>query len=80
MKKKSGNQKLDLTVLICQTDCKVGKTVENIKRWAKKLEKYSEKDEIDIVMFLEMAFSGYVFDSLAEISPCLEVMGKGINF
>ena len=35
---------LNLNILICQTDCEVGKTSENIVRWNEKLADYSEKD------------------------------------
>ena len=40
----------------------------------------SKKDELDIVMFPEMAFSGYCFEDLKQIRPCLELAGKGKNF
>ena len=37
-------RKLKLKILLCQTDCLFGKTLENIERWEEKLEKYTEKD------------------------------------
>ena len=52
---------LSLTVLLCQTKPIHKETKTNLSRWKSLLSKYSYHDNIDIVMFPEMAFTGYTF-------------------
>ena len=59
----------------------VQKEVEaNMKFFNKLLSKYNEKDNIDIVIFPEMALTGLVFDNKKEIEPFLEEWYKGKTF
>lgn len=50
-----------LKVLICQTKPVFKKKSENIDRIRVSLMKYNKEDNIDLVMFPEMAFTGYNF-------------------
>ncbi|KAK4514275.1 uncharacterized protein ATC70_001866 [Mucor velutinosus] len=55
----------------CQFDPKWGQVEENMQTASKLLETY-KKGDMDILLLPEMAFTGYVFKSLQEISPFLE--------
>eukprot|EP01022_Parablepharisma_sp_SALTPOND_P020501 TRINITY_DN3748_c0_g1_i2.p1 TRINITY_DN3748_c0_g1~~TRINITY_DN3748_c0_g1_i2.p1 ORF type:complete len:335 (-),score=-3.88 TRINITY_DN3748_c0_g1_i2:56-967(-) len=46
----------------------------------KLLSAYNESSKIDLVIFPEMAFTGYVFSSKADIEPYLETAGSGPSF
>lgn len=52
----------------------------NIKKLEKMFEKYSEKDEIDIIVFPEMTLTGYIFQNLEEIKPYICYYDKGDQF
>ena len=52
----------------------------NIEKLEKMFERYSEKDEIDIVVFPEMTLSGYVFENLEDIKPYISYYDKGEQF
>ena len=54
----------------------------NINKLEKMFEKYSEKDEIDIIVFPEMTLTGYVFQDLEDIKPytCYYDKGEQFNF
>ena len=52
----------------------------NIQKLEKMFEKYSEKDEIDIIVFPEMTLSGYVFENLEDIRPYTSYYDKGEQF
>ena len=41
------------------------------------LSKYSEKDDIDIIVFPEMALSGYIFDNNQDIKPYMSLYNQG---
>ena len=43
-------------------------------------ENYSEKDEIDIIVFPGMSLSDYVFDNLEDIKPYTSYFDKGEQF
>ena len=67
-------------VICVQYEPKFKDILFNIKKLEKMFEKYSEKDEIDIVIFPEMALSGYVFENLEEIRPYTSYYDKGDQF
>ena len=54
----------------------------NINKLEKMFEKYSEKDEIDIIVFPEMTLTGYIFQDLDDIKPytCYYDKGEQFNF
>jgi protein N-terminal amidase len=52
----------------------------NIKKLENLLKDYSEKDKIDVVLFPEMALTGYIFDNREDVFPYLEQFNKGITF
>jgi protein N-terminal amidase len=61
--------------------CPIPRDVEaNIKKINKLLDKYSEKDQIDVVVLPEMALTGYIFDSVVDVKPYLEEYNKGQTF
>ena len=44
------------------------------------LSKYSEKDDIDIIVFPEMALSGYIFDNAQDIQPYMSLYNQGEQY
>mmetsp|Transcript_38054 Transcript_38054/g.36430 ORF Transcript_38054/g.36430 Transcript_38054/m.36430 type:complete len:81 (-) Transcript_38054:620-862(-) len=44
------------------------------------LEEFDAKDNIDILILPEMAFTGYKFTDKEDIKPWLEEAGKGVTF
>jgi predicted amidohydrolase len=50
-----------LTVVLCQFDSILCKKKENIEKADRLLKKLGPEDAIDIVVFPEMAFTGYNF-------------------
>jgi protein N-terminal amidase len=74
------NNKDVLNVIIVQY-CPVPRKVdENIKKIETLLSQYTSNDEIDIVLFPEMALTGYIFDDKKDIEPYLEEYNKGITY
>lgn len=59
-------------MLILQFESAHKNPATSVERAETIISKYSEEDEIDIVILPEMAFTGYLFDSREEISPFLE--------
>ena len=49
----------------------------NINKLEKMFQNYSEKDEIDIIVFPEMTLTGYIFQNLEEIKPYTSYYDKG---
>ena len=70
----------DVKVICVQYEPKYKDVKYNIKKLEKMLEKYSEKDEIDIIVFPETSLSGYVFDNLEDIKPYTSYFDKGEQF
>ena len=70
----------DVKVICVQYEPKFKDVKYNIKKLEKMFEKYSEKDEIDIIVFPEMILSGYVFDNLEDIKPYTSYYDKGQQF
>ena len=52
----------------------------NISHLEKMLEKYTEKDGIDIIVFPEMSLSGYIFDNLQDIQPYTSLYNQGEQY
>jgi protein N-terminal amidase len=52
----------------------------NINTVERLLEKYNKDDEIDVILFPEMALTGYIFDSKEDVEPYLEEFDKGETF
>ena len=79
-KEKSKINKTNLNVLLVQYAPISKKVKENIDKVNKMLESLSQKERIDIVVFPEMTFTGYIFDDKNDIKCCLEEQGKGLSF
>ena len=73
-------QDLDLKVLACQLNPKFKDIDHNLKRAEVSLSKYTDKNELDVVLFPEMAFTGYTFKSKEDVRPFLEESTKGKTF
>ena len=74
------SNKNNVKVICVQYEPKFKDVQYNIKKLEKMFENYSEKDEIDIVVFPEMTLSGYVFDNLEDIRPYTSYYDKGEQF
>ena len=70
----------NVKVICVQYEPKFKDIKYNIQKLEKMFEKYSEKDEIDIIVFPEMTLSGYVFDNLEDIKPYTSYYDKGEQF
>ncbi|KAL1909008.1 hypothetical protein Sste5344_005139 [Sporothrix stenoceras] len=57
----------------------VGDVDNNLNRADAVLNKAQEVEDLDLLVLPELAFTGYNFKSLAEISPYLEPSGSGIS-
>jgi len=73
-----------LNVICVQINPIPKKVEENISKAEKLLEKYyndnNTNSKIDVVVFPEMAFTGYIFKDKNDVECCLEEKGKGITF
>ena len=69
-----------LTVIIVQNNPVYKDIPKNIKYLTETLKDFSEKDKIDIVLFTEMALTGYFFDSKEDIEPYTSYCDKGETF
>ena len=69
-----------LNVVVVQYYPEFNKIDENIKKLEIMLEKYKRSHLIDLIVFPEMALTGYVFDSLNEIQNSLEEYNNGKTF
>jgi protein N-terminal amidase len=76
----SNSKELDLKVLVCQIDPEYKSPKKNIDRVRVSLEKYSDKDQIDVILFPEMAFTGYKFTDPKDVLPFCEEAGRGETF
>ncbi len=74
------NEKSFLKVIIVQNNPVYKNIPENIKYLTETLKSFSEKDKIDIVLFTEMALTGYFFDSKEDIEPYTSYCDKGETF
>ena len=67
-------------VICVQYEPKYKDVKANIKELELMFQPYSEKDNIDIVVFPEMTLSGYVFNDLNDIKPYTSYYNKGEQF
>ena len=74
------DNKSRLKVVIVQNNPVYKNISENIKILNDILKSFSEKDKIDIVLFTEMALTGYFFDSKEDIEPYTSYCNKGETF
>ena len=74
------NQKKLVKVLCVQFEPKFKDIKENISHLEQMLQNYSEKDEIDIIVFPEMSLSGYIFDNLEDIKPYASLYNQGEQY
>lgn len=74
------NINTSLNALLVQFSPEPKKIIQNIQKVSKMLEKYDKEHLIDIIVFPEMAFSGYIFDDRNDIKCCLEKKGQGQTF
>lgn len=74
------NNRTTLNVLLVQYTPETKKVKDNIAKVNKMLENLSLDDQIDIVVFPEMCFTGYIFDDKNDIKICLEEQAKGLSF
>ena len=76
------NLNKSVKVICVQYEPKYKDIQYNINKLEKMFEKYSEKDEIDIIVFPEMTLTGYVFQDLEDIKPytCYYDKGEQFNF
>ena len=74
------NQKKLVKVLCVQFEPKFKDIKENISHLEQMLQNYSEKDEIDIIVFPEMSLSGYIFDNLEDIKPYTSLYNQGEQY
>jgi len=70
----------NLNVLLIQYHPSFNKFDENIKKVEKLIQKYQRSHLIDIIVFPEMAFTGYNFESIDEIKDCFEEFDNGKTF
>ena len=66
----SSNQ---LNVLLAQFSPEYGKLQTNMEKAAVSLKQYNKKSKLDLVVFPETAFTGYIFNSKLEIADLCEV-------
>ena len=69
-----------LKVVIVQSNPIYKNITKNIEILKDMLKSLSEKDKIDIVLFTEMALTGYFFDSKEDIEPYTSYCDKGETF
>ena len=69
-----------LNIILIQYYPAFNKIDDNIQKLEKLLEKYNRSDVVDIIVFPEMALTGYNFDNLDEIKDCFEDYNKGKTY
>ena len=74
------NTKNHIKVLCIQFEPKYKDVKSNISHLEQMLSKYSEKDDIDIIVFPEMALSGYIFDNAQDIQPYMSLYNQGDQY
>ena len=74
------NKKSYLKVVIVQNNPIYKNIPENIKNLTEMIKPFSKNDKIDIVLFTEMALTGYFFDSKKDIGPYTSYCNKGETF
>lgn len=54
--------------------------VQSMKNASKMIEKYTAEDQIELLIFPELSFSGYFFHNSQDIAPYLENNNEGPTF
>ncbi|KAG6965909.1 hypothetical protein JG688_00007000 [Phytophthora aleatoria] len=67
-------------IAIVQYDPQLGQVERNMEHVDKMVASLCEEDKIDVLMLSEMAFTGYVFKSKADVAQVAEVAGQGKTF
>ena len=70
----------NLRVVVCQTKPDMLKKKENISRYDLVISKLKQEDTIDLMVFPEMAFSGYNFQDKQHVLPMAVLYGQGDEF
>ena len=70
----------NLKALLCQVSPIYKNKIATIERIAVSLNKYSQDDHIDLVVFPEMSFTGYNFANPAEALPLSVQQDSGLDF
>jgi len=79
-KKTEETPTIHFKTLLCQLNPKYKEVEYNLKRAEVSLSKYSKDDQLDVILFAEMAFTGYIFENRDDIRPLCEEAGKGKIF
>lgn len=66
-----------LEVVLCQTSPTFKYKSSNIARFKLKMAKLQPEDDIDIIVFPEMAFTGYNFKDKQDAMPLAVSFGQG---
>ena len=74
------DKKSFLKVIIVQNNPEYKNIKKNIEYLTDSLKNFTENDKIDIVLFTEMALTGYFFDSKEDIEPYTSYCDKGETF
>ena len=74
------DKKSFLKVIIVQNNPEYKNIKKNIEYLTDTLKNFTENDKIDIVLFTEMALTGYFFDSKEDIEPYTSYCDKGETF
>ena len=74
------SEKSYMKVIIVQNNPEYKNISKNIETLKSYLKEFSEKDQIDVVLFTEMALTGYFFDSKEDIAPYTSYCDKGETF
>ncbi|CEG36357.1 ubiquitin1-specific protease [Plasmopara halstedii] len=72
--------RVKMQVAIVQYDPQLGQVKRNLDYVNQMVASLCREDKIDILMLPEMAFTGYVFKSKADVTQVAEVAGKGQTF
>ena len=69
-----------MKVIIVQSNPEYKNISKNIEILKEYLKDFSDKDQIDVVLFTEMALTGYFFDSKEDIGPYTSYCDEGETF
>ena len=69
-----------LNIIIVQNNPEYKNISKNIETLKEYLKDFTDKDQIDVVLFTEMALTGYFFDSKEDIGPYTSYFDEGETF
>lgn len=72
--------KIKLKVLLIQNNPEYKQPEKNVEHLKEMVSKYTKNDNIDLILFTEMALTGYFFDSYEDIYPYTEYNNEGKAF